>query len=425
MRNALINLGQAANPEQRPILSREGLDLRLSWPNGGPQIALTSIRDGRDGVRGELTITHESRRLSWGAVALASTAARETLRKKLEALVPDVPWSGYLDEAAYTMTQAAREGDPLVALTGRPPSPTAALVPRFLYEGNPTLLYADGDTGKSLVALTLAAAVQTGTALPCGLTPSRAVPSAFLDWETDQETAEGRLALIAAGLEIDPPAILYKRMKRPLVDEATALAADFARHGIRFVVIDSKMFAVAGGEGAAFHEPIVGFYNALRLFAPAASLVLNHITNNDARSGTPARPFGGAFAFNGPRLIWEARRDHDLDDATAIVFTCKKANNLPRKPDPFRLLFSPREDAITVSAFDLADAAPQTVAGTGLVHRLKLALARGPRTVEALAQELEAKENSIRKTLQRCRRKGFLIVPDTDPQQWARESRRR
>ena len=66
-------------------------------------------------------------------------------------------------------------------------------------------------------------------------------------------------------------------MTRPLVDEVGALAAEFARRRIGFVVVDSKMFAVASGEGAAFHEPITAFYNALRLFAPAASLVLNHV----------------------------------------------------------------------------------------------------------------------------------------------------
>src|SRR4029450_8893533 len=122
------------------------------------------------------------------------------------------------------------------------------------------------------------------------------------------------------------------------------------------------MCAVAGADGAAFHEPITAFYNALRLFAPAAVLVLNHVTNADARTGGPARPFGGAFAFNGPRLIWEANRDRDITDATAIAFTCTKANNLPRRPDPFGLRFQPGEGTITVLPFDLQEAAPQTTA---------------------------------------------------------------
>jgi hypothetical protein len=399
-------------------LRREGLDLVLVWPDG-TRFSLTAIHDGREGVRGELTVTQRGRRLSWGSWSLASTQARETLRKKLHAAAPDTPWGDYLEEAAWRFTQAAREGEPLVTLSGAVTSPTRELVPRFLYEGEPTLLYADGDTGKSLVALTLATAVQGGSALPSRLTPLRAVPAAYLDWETSRDTIEGRLAMVAAGLGIRVPPILYKRMTRPLVDEAAALAAEFARRRIGLVVVDSKMFAVAGGDGAAFHEPITAFYGALRLFAPAAVLVLNHVTNSDARTGVPARPFGGAFAFNGPRLIWEAKRDHEVDDATAIVFTCRKANNLPRKPEPFGLTFHAEADAITVAHLDPSEAAPQTVAGASLVYRLKTALDGNRKTVEALADELRVSGDSIRRTLNRNREKGFVPIQDSKPQFWA------
>jgi AAA domain len=297
-----------------------------------------------------------------------------------------------------------------VTLTGTPTGSTSELVPRLLYEGEPTLLFGDGDTGKSLVGLALAVAVQSGAALPFGLKPVRPVPVAYLDWETSRDTLETRLALIEAGLGVDPPPILYKSMRRPLVDEAAALAAEFARRGIGFVVIDSKMFAVAGGEGAAFHEPITAFYNALRLFAPAASFVLNHITNADARTGGPARPFGGAFAFNGPRLIWEAKRDRDVTDATAIAFTCTKANNLPRKPDPFGLRFQPGDGTITVYPFDLTEASPQTTASAPLTWRLRVALALGKKKAPVLADELGAKLESVKRALLRGREKYFVLL---------------
>jgi Toprim-like len=39
-----------------PQLVREGLDLALAWPDG-VRLALAAIRDGREGVRGELTVT--------------------------------------------------------------------------------------------------------------------------------------------------------------------------------------------------------------------------------------------------------------------------------------------------------------------------------------------------------------------------------
>jgi hypothetical protein len=404
-------------PATGPDLKREGLDLALEWPDG-VRFALAAIRDGREGVRGELTVTVDGRRLAWGAWSLSSTQARETICKKLAHLAPKTHWGPYLEDGAYRLTCAAREGEPFVTLTGVPRSSTRELVPRFLYEGEPTLLYADGDTGKSRFALTLAAAVQSGTSLPNGLTPARAVSVAYLDWETSRDTFETRLSEVAAGLGIAPPPILYKRMHRPLVDAASALASDLARRRIGVVIVDSQMLAVAGGEGAPFHEGAIGLYNGLRLFAPAACLVLNHVTGADARSGTPARPFGGAFAFNVPRLIWEARRDND-DDAHAIVFTCRKANNLPRRPDPFGLRF----DATTISALDLRDAGSVTLAGASLVYRLRLALARGAQTVEALAADLEVTENTIRRALNRWRRKDrkglFVAIEGSKPQLWA------
>jgi hypothetical protein len=385
-----------------PQLHREGFDLVVAWPDG-VTFALTAIRDGREGVRGELTITQHGARRHYGSLALSSTSARETLRKKLEATASGLPWGNYLEQACWLLTEEARRGEPIVTLTGRVTSPTRELLPRFLYEGEPTLVYGDGDTGKSLVALTLAAAVQSGAALPCGLKPLRPAPAAYLDWETSRDTIEARLGLVAAGLGIDPPAIIYKRMARPLVDECLVLAADFARRRIGLVVIDSKMFAVAGGEGAAFHEPITAFYTALRMFAPAAVLVLNHVTNADARNGGPARPFGGAFAFNGPRLIWEAKRDPNITDATAIAFTCKKANNLPRRPEPFGLRFEPGDDTITVYPFDLTDATPSVLVSASVPHRLILALKEGPQALSALTTAVGAKQESVRKALQRLR----------------------
>jgi hypothetical protein len=375
---------------------------------------LSAIRDGRDGVRGELTVRQATRRISWGSVALASTAAREALRKKLEAAAPGPGWGECLEQAAWQFTQAARQGEPLVTLTGEVGSPTRELLPRLLYEGEPTLGYGDGDTGKSLFAIAVAVAVHSGTALPFGLKPVRPVPAAYLDWETGQDTAEQRVGLVSAGLGIDPPPIIYKRMTRPLVDEAAALAAEFARRGIGLVVIDSMMFAVAGGDGAAFHEPITAFYNALRLFAPAASLVISHVTGADARGGGPARPFGGAFAFNGPRLIWEAKRDPNIDDATAIAFTCRKANNLPRRPEPFGLRFQPGETAITIYPLDLTEASPTVVAGAGLSYRIRLALTGGDLTTPQLADALGSTDASMRTTLRRLETKGAIVNRGVD-----------
>jgi len=93
------------------LLRHEGLDLSLEW-EGTVRFTLAAIRDGRDGVRAELTVWIEDRRLAWGAWTLASLQTRETFARKLTSLVSGPPWGAYLEEAAYRFTHAAREGEP-------------------------------------------------------------------------------------------------------------------------------------------------------------------------------------------------------------------------------------------------------------------------------------------------------------------------
>jgi hypothetical protein len=397
-------------PLGEPTLVRHGLDLALLWSAAEVRFTLHSVREGRDGVRGELGVFLGGRRLSWGMHPLSNISAREALRRKLGDLSPGQRWGEFLEDGCWRFTRAVRDGDPTETLTGKPTSVTRELLPNFLYEGEPTLLFGDGDTGKSLVAVTLAVAVQSGVGLPFGLRPTRAVPAAILDWETTRDPVDARAGMAAAGLGVDVPPILYKRMARPLADQAGALAGEFAERGVGFIVIDSMMFAVGGSDGVMVHEPITQFYNALRLFGSAAILVLSHVTGADARGTGPKRPYGGAFAFNGPRLIWEASRDREVSDATAIAFTCRKSNNFARRPDPFGLKFQPGDGTVTVHPFDLTEAAPETLAGNSLSGRIRAALASGAKTVAELGTELGAPQESVRKALQRGRDKFFILL---------------
>jgi hypothetical protein len=401
-----------ALPIGTPELIRSGLDLALVWP-AAVRFVLKTIREGRDGVRGELAVFHGPRRLSWGSHPLSSISARESLRRKLEYVSPGLPWATYLEDACWRFTQAVREGEPLVTLTGIPASPTRELIPNLLYEGDTTSLFGDGDNCKSLTALAICVAVHAGVALPFGLRPARAVPAAYLDWETSRDTHEERVGQLAAGLGIEVPPIVYKHMSRPLVDQAATLAAEFADRGIGLVVVDSMMFAVGGSDGAMVHEPITQFSAALRLFGKAAILVLNHITGEDARSGRKARPYGGVFAFNGPRLIWEAKRDQNISDGAAIVFTCRKANNVRLgRPDPFGLLFKPGNGVTTVFPFNVTEAAPETTDGASLAARICIALGSEDLGLGELTEGLRANRESVRKTLQRLRKDGRVALQD-------------
>lgn len=381
--------GVRTNAPRAPVVEALGTSVFVIYKDPGISLEFSRISDRHDTLSAEVTVTSlVAGEITWSRVNLASVQGRNALIKAAEETTPGLPWRRLVDESCRLVARHLRKGEPLVMLTGKPTSLTRELMPRLLYEGEPTVLYADGDTGKSLFALTVAVAMQSGASLPFGLKPARPMVAAYLDWETSRDSAETRLALLAAGLGIDPPAILYKHMTRPLVDEAPTLSTEFAQRGVGLVVVDSMVFAMAGGDGALLHEPVTQFFNALRLFAPAASLVLNHLTNADAKHGGPARPYGGAFAYNGPRLIWEAKRDHEDSEATAITFVCRKANNLPRKPEPFGLRFVPGAETIMVFPLDLTEAAPQTIAGASMSYHVRLALARGVEDPQVIVKDL-------------------------------------
>ena len=89
-----------------PELRREGLDLALVWPDG-VRFTLTAIRDGRDGVRGELTVTRARPAAVVGRVRRcpAPRPARASARSSRPRR-PGVPWGDYLEEAAWRLTQA-------------------------------------------------------------------------------------------------------------------------------------------------------------------------------------------------------------------------------------------------------------------------------------------------------------------------------
>src|SRR5262249_32678072 len=156
----------------------------------------------------------------------------------------------------------------------------------LLLDGQTTTNFADGDGGKSTLAAALAVAVATGRALPGGLQPRRQAPVMVLDWETDATPWNGRVAALCRGLGLEVPATIdYRPMAGALTDEIGMLAAEAARRNVGLVIVDS--LAPACGPEPEGADAVVRTMNALRLFSPAARLVLAHVSKADAdrRSG--------------------------------------------------------------------------------------------------------------------------------------------
>jgi hypothetical protein len=227
----------------------------------------------------------------------------------------------------------------------------------------------------------------------------------YLDWESCREEHEERLAGLLAGLRIPGPVpIAYRRMVGALADEAALLRREVAREGAVLVIVDSLVPACGAEPETA--DATIRAFGALRSFG-CASLVLAHVNKTAADARGPARPFGSVFVQNLARNAWELRRAEDAAEDVLSVGLFHRKTNRGRLLPPLGLDFTFGADAIRVGSGSLAqDAGLRERAG--LPYSIKAVLRAGGRTIGELAEELEASEESVKKTLGRLEKAGIV-----------------
>ena len=97
---------------------------------------------------------------------------------------------------------------------------------------HPVILFGDGGTGKSMVAL------HAG-----GQLARRGIRVMLADWEFDGREHRERLGRLFGS---DMPDILYARCDRPLVFEADRLRRIVTAEQVQYVILDSVAFASNG-----------------------------------------------------------------------------------------------------------------------------------------------------------------------------------
>lgn len=401
----------AAPPADSAALETEGDDYRVTWPDALELVAVAP-RESGEGIHAGVTVRLNDSVVSWGRLNLVSTSMREGLVKKLRETEPGLPWRDRLKLACRLIVERVRVGAPFVALCPAPrPAGRRDLVEDVLPVGETSLIYADGDTGKGWVALLIAVALATGQAFPNLRPARRASPTAYLDWESTEEEVAARVDGICRGLGVTLPAgaILYRPMFRALADEASRLRADFARHGVEVVTVDS--FGPACGAEPESADSAIRTMNALRSFAGTTRLVLAHISKAAADQPSGAtRPYGSVFVRNLARSAWELRRAEEADPDELVIAAYQRKNNAGRRAPPFslRLTFQP-DGAVVVTGADLAEA-PDLLARASLSKRAMVALATGALTIAELSEHLDAAEATMGRIVQRLATKGARAV---------------
>lgn len=382
-----------------------------AWPDPtNLAVEFTLLRsDKRAGdVTGEVRVfdTHAPERLLHHArLNLTSTRSRAELARHLTARTngqaPD--WTGMLETACVAAIEAYRAGEPAILLRDAvEPEDAGWLLPPLVLGRHPTIIFGDGGTGKSYLALAAALSVHADRADLLGIQPTTTRRVAFLDYEFDAwEHRERMRRLVGESM----PDIVYP-CAAPLRDQVDRLRTVIRSTGINFLVVDS-VGAACGGEPESA-EVALGFFTGLRQLGLGA-LCIAHTTKN----GSEDRPFGSAFWHNMARSTWLAKRQQELGAASFTVgLFHKKSNSGPlARPLGYELSFEAERTVIRPT--DVHDV-PELASGLGLAERIAHAVRVEPLTYAELAEELDRDAEVIRKTVARNGRRFTRItrLPD-------------
>jgi hypothetical protein len=356
---------------------------------------LDRARRERSELVGELNVkcTLPGARTVNGSLSVAdfnlSSARSRTDRAKLlagRACTRDVDWSALIEEFCQRVLQADREGSPAVDLRDVPLPDVDQDMIRIeglvLPRRHPAIVFGDGGSAKSLLGLYLAGRMVQTLGVRCG----------YFDWELDAPDHRARLGKLFPGAM---PEIFYARCNRPLVYEADRLRRIAQDTRIEYAIFDSVAYACDAAPESA--EAAQKYFRALRETCPA-SLHLAHVTRGE---GADKRPFGSVFWSNSARCTYyvEKASEEATGDTLRIGLFCRK-NNLGRLSPPagFEITFA--EDRTAFKRRDVADA-PEFAKQLSVRQRMVAALKRGGMDVDAIAEEIEAEPETVRRTIRR------------------------
>lgn len=390
-----------------PKIDRDGDSWAIAWDEHGVGIGVERLRERSDGLRAEITVQSTGAGRVQGPNTIDLLSARSQAEfanacaERVNGLSKDV-WRALVVHACALVAREFRAPQPSAVLAETPDTgPVEYLVPYLMPTAETTVMYGDGESGKSMLAVRIGVSVASGQDVPWGH-EVRQANVLYLDWETNQNTLAKRFKRVCAGMCIEPPVnFFYRQCFRSITDELPHIREEISRKHIGLVIVDSIGFAASGA--LVEDETARSAMNALRQMSPATRLVVAHVSKSDAISLGPRKPFGSAFFWNGMRSGVEVSRSDETQTERTIdvgVFH-RKSNDGPKaKPIGVCIAFDGQEGPIMFEDTEIAEVA-DLAQRTPLSSRIRALLKRGAMTTNDLADELEAKPGTIATTLRR------------------------
>ncbi|HPD07469.1 MAG TPA: AAA family ATPase [Candidatus Bipolaricaulis sp.] len=342
-----------------------------------------------------------------GAINLAAARTRNALAADLEKDRPDVPWRAELTRMYEQLADQLLTGEPrLTLVSDEYPDPVTYIIPPLLPEGEPTIIYGDGASGKSLFGMLLAILVSTGiehTALRLAAPEQRRV--LYLDWERKPAEARRRLYRLGLGLGLRSPAtVYYRKCQARLSDDVEAIAELIQRDKIELIVIDSLLPASGVADGRDPAGPAAELFHGIRQLDTTALVIGHH--GKDRERGI----YGSIFFRNLASSVWSARAYSEPGSNTlSLGLVHDKSNLSGRLPGlGIEFHFDDSDDGrgpITARYTELSSI-PDAVDSLPAPQRILACLSRDAMLPREIAEETGISASTVRSALQRLASEG-------------------
>lgn len=397
---------------------RHGDSFAIVWPESHVGFGIDRLRETHWGdLYGFLTVdtvSAEAKGTLYGPIKIGLEDYRsqegiaEVLHKRVKLFETSDAWLTLLATACARISRDWRKPTPTVDLSTMVDDGQNGQVP-YLFKGliplgETTILFGDGESGKSLIALMLAVCHSLGLPTPWENQPPAIGKVLYLDWETNARTLRSRLRRVCQGMGCSIPAIGYRNCQKSLVDELPSIREEISREKYTAVVVDSIGFAMTGSltEDSTARESL----SALRAMDPVTRLVVAHVNGDTARNpNIQGRPFGSVFFWNGMRSGIEVRRakDEATDGEIDLGLYHRKHNDGWAHPViALKVCFDGLAGPIAFDPQTLADI-PDLVSGTALSTRIRQLLKQGKMDSEEIAEALGVPKGDVSATAQRMR----------------------
>lgn len=403
-------LAKAASEIQKSRMAREFQALGedryvLQVPDLGVTLHIDRLRRESGELWGELSVQCDlpgakvvnGDSISVAAFNMSSARSRIDRAKLIDSRVgvKGIDWHGIVEDFCQRSLDQDRIGRPAIDLRKvEKPCEDAYfdVLGLRMPRAHPSILFGDGGTGKSYIALYIA-----GKLIENGIFRS----VALFDWELSAEDHRERLErLFPDGM----PMIHYVSCDRPLVYEVDRLKRIVQGAQIGYAIYDSVAFATNGPPEAA--EMASQYFRCVRQIGCGGL----HIAHVNKQMDSEKKPFGSAFWWNGARSIWFAKRSEQLsgDEENMEVGLFHRKSNLGKLRPPVGWKLSFQGSITTVRPCPITDASDLMDQLT-LRQRMTMLLRRGPLDQQRLCEELDADRETVSRTLRR-HKNDFVVL---------------